>query len=132
METLYELAGGAAAIERLCRRFYELVFADDLLLPLFRDPDDEHAERLAMWLTELLGGPKEHTAVRGGFAVMRGSHVGLEISEAQRQRWAQLMFAACRDVALPDEFQRRFLPYVEGGSTLAMRVSWPSDRIWPR
>jgi hypothetical protein len=42
------------------------------------------------------------------------------------------MFASCRDVGLPDEFARRFVPYVEGGSTLAQRVSWPADVRWPR
>jgi truncated hemoglobin YjbI len=130
--TLYERAGGAPAIHRLSERFYELVFADDLLPELFRDRGEDHAGRLAMWLTELLGGPPEHTEARGGFAVMRGAHQGLRISEEQRQRWAALMFRACEEVAIPAAARRELLPYVEGGSTLAMRVSWPSDEIWPR
>jgi hemoglobin len=129
---MYELAGGSSGIHRLCERFYELVFADELLAPLFREPGDEHADRLAMWLTELLGGPPEHTERRGGFEVMKGSHLGLEISEAQRARWAALMRHACVDTGMGDEFQRRFVPYVEGGSTFAMRMSWTADRIWPR
>ena len=130
--TLFDAAGGGPAIHRLCERFYQLVFVDPLLAPLFRDPGEDHAGRLAMWLTELLGGPAEHTATRGGFEVMRGAHVGLRISEAQRSRWAALMFRACRDVGLDEEFVHDFLPHVEGGSTLAMRVSWPADEIWAR
>jgi len=131
-QTLFELAGGSVAIRRITGAFYERVFTDPLLAPLFRDPGDDHAERLAMWLTELLGGPAEHTASRGGFVVMRGAHVGLRISNEQRQRWVALMFEACRDVGMDDAFMRRFLPYVEGGSTLAQRVSWPGDERGPR
>jgi hemoglobin len=129
---MYELAGGAAGIHRLTERFYELVFEDELLAPLFREHGDEHAQRLALWLTELLGGPAEHTEQRGGFDVMKGAHLGLEISEAQRARWAALMERACTETGMSGEFRRRFVPYVEGGSTFAMRVSWPADRIWPR
>src|SRR3954451_18667698 len=92
MATMYELAGGAAGIRRLTDRFYALVFADDLLAPLFHQHDDHHADRLAMWLTELFGGPAEHREHRGGFEVMRGAHQDLRITEPQRARWAQLMF----------------------------------------
>jgi hemoglobin len=130
--TMFERIGGGPAIHRLCERFYQLVFADDLLPPLFRDPGDDHAGRLAMWLTELLGGPPEHSEARGGFEVMKGSHDGLRITEAQRTRWAMLLFRACEDVHLPPDVVRDLVPYVEGGSTLAMRVSWPADQIWPR
>src|SRR6476660_3553200 len=88
--TMYELAGGAAGIRRLTDRFYALVFADDLLAPLFHQHDDHHADRLAMWLTELFGGPAEHSEQRGGFEVMEGAHHNLQITEPQRARWAAL------------------------------------------
>jgi hemoglobin len=130
--TLYELAGGRLGVHRLCEAFYARVLADPLLLPLFRDPADEHAERLAMWLTESLGGPAEHSAHRGGPAVMEGSHHGLRISEAQRARWASHMRAACADVGMPKAFVDRFRPFVDGGSTFAMRVSHPADQRRPR
>lgn len=130
--TLYELAGGRNALERLAVRFYERVFDDPLLTSLFAHPGDEHAHRLSLWLVELLGGPPLHTEERGGFAVMRGAHHGLEITEQQRTAWADHMRRAAEEVGLPDEFRRRFLPYIEGGSTFAMRVSWPRDRRGPR
>lgn len=117
---------------RLCVRFYELVFDDPLLTPLFRDQGEEHAERLALWLTELLGGPALHTQERGGFAVMRGAHNGLKITEVQRAAWAAHMRQAAEDCDLPVEFQQRLMPFIEGGSTFAQRVSWPADQRWPR
>jgi truncated hemoglobin YjbI len=78
---------------------------------------------MALWLTELLGGPKLHTEVRGGFAVMAAAHHGLRISEAQRQRWVEHMEAACAEIGLSAEFLRRFRPYLDGGSTFALRTS---------
>ncbi len=131
-DSLYALAGGRPALERLALRFYERVFDDPLLTPLFAHPGDEHAHRLALWLVEVLGGPPLHTEERGGFAVMRGAHHGLEITEEQRGAWAAHMRGAAEDLDLPLEFRRRFMPYIEGGSTFAMRVSWPRDRRGPR
>lgn len=131
-ESLYELGGGAAGMRRLTDAFYRLVFADDLLGPLFHDHGDHHADRLAMWLTELFGGPAEHTEHRGGFEIMKGAHQNLQITEAQRARWGELMYRASVEAGLSDEFRSRLVPYIEGGTTFAMRVSWPVDRRWPR
>jgi hemoglobin len=125
MPTLCELAGGPSALHRLAHAFYARVFDDPLLLPLFRDPGEDHADRLGMWLVELCGGEPEHTETRGGFVVMREAHRNLRISEAQRQRWVQLMDEAAGELGLPDEFRRRFRPFLDGGSTFALRVSHP-------
>jgi truncated hemoglobin YjbI len=132
MSSLYELAGGGPALDRLSTRFYELLFADSVLTPLFHDQGEQHAERLALWLTELLGGPPLHTQERGGFPVMRGAHNGLKITEEQRAAWAGHMRQAAIDCELPIAFQQRFMPFIEGGSTFAQRVSWPVDQRWPR
>jgi hemoglobin len=125
MPSLCALAGGPDALHRLAHAFYERVFEDELLLPLFRDPGEAHADRLGMWLVELCGGPAEHTQARGGFPVMRESHHNLRISEAQRQRWVALMDETAAELGLPEEFRRRFRPYLDGGSTFALRVSHP-------
>ncbi len=121
--SLYELGGGRVGIHRLATAFYARVFEDPILAPFFRDPGDPHAERLALWLTELLGGPAEHTDERGGFAVMLAAHHHLRIPEEARARWAALMREACRDVGMPEAFTERFRPFIDGGSTLAMRHS---------
>ena len=122
--SLYELGGGRTGIHRLTVAFYARVFEDPILTPFFRDPGEPHAERLALWLTELLGGPAEHTTERGGFAVMLGVHHNLRIPEEARNRWAEVMRAACEDVEMSPEFTERFRPYIDGGTTLAMRHSW--------
>ena len=58
-ESLYELAGGEE--DRLAGKFYAPFLADPLLLPLFRDPEEDHAGRMALFLIEVLGGPREYT-----------------------------------------------------------------------
>jgi hypothetical protein len=42
------------------------------------------------------------------------------------------MRQAAIDCELPIAFQQRFMPFIEGGSTFAQRVSWPVDQRWPR
>ena len=50
--TLYEWAGGRAALVRLFEAFYRTVLTDELLEPLFRDMDRGHPQHVADWLGE--------------------------------------------------------------------------------
>ena len=121
--TLFDLSGGAAALTALAHDFYGRVLADPLLIPLFADPTEDHAGRMADWLIEITGGPPRHSASRGGFSTMVRAHGGLGISEAQRGRWASHMMAACEETRMAPEFLGHFRKYIEGGSHLAMRQS---------
>jgi hemoglobin len=122
-KNLFQLAGGAQQLTQLANDFYRRVLADPLLLPLFADPTEDHAGRMAQWLIEVTGGPQVHSAARGGFSTMVRAHGALGISEAQRARWVEHMVAAAATVGLPAEVQRFFQRYAEGGSHLAMRQS---------
>jgi hemoglobin len=115
-ETIYHAAGGAETFHRLCNDFYRRVFADPLLTPLFHNPDEDHAGRLALWLIETFGGPEQYTQVRGGFDVMLASHQGLQISLRQRDRWVEHMLAACEAVALPPEVLEPISEYIHNGA----------------
>lgn len=121
--TLYELAGGAAALTALAEDFYRRVLSDPLLVPLFKDPSEDHAGRMAHWLIEVTGGPPRHSTTRGGFPTMVQAHGGLSITEAQRARWVAHMLAACDQQKMPPEFMGAFRKYIEGGSHLARRQS---------
>ena len=72
--------GGPAVVDRLADRFYTRVLSDPLLRPLFRDPDEDHAGRMAWFLTELFGGEPLHSERRGGFSTMVAAHRGLKIT----------------------------------------------------
>jgi hemoglobin len=120
-ETLYDLAGGAEAMQRVATIFYGYVLDDPLMLPLFHNPDDDHVGRMALWLGEYFGGPREHSKQRGGFPTMVAVHAPLTISDAQRDRWINYMMAACEEAGLPDEAIDYFTPFIYAGALAAQR-----------
>lgn len=122
-ETLYELAGGAAGMQRLAAAFYDYVFDDPLMIPLFDDPNEDHVGRMALWLGEFFDGPIEHTKQRGGFHTLAAVHRPLNISDAQRDRWINYMMAACEKVNLPEAAVDYFTPFIYSGALAAQRHS---------
>ena len=125
--TLYEWAGGTDAFDALCADFYRRAVTDDLLAPLFAGMPPEHPHYVALWLSEVFGGPPEYTEVRGGYHTMMTHHLGLAITEAQRRRWVNLMMDAADAVDLPadPEFRAAFVGYVEWGTRIALVNSQP-------
>ena len=128
--TLYEWAGGQAALERLTDAFYRRVLQDDLLSPLFEGMEPEHTHHVATWFAEVFGGPPAYTETRGGYAHMLSKHRNLGITSAQRARWVTLMSEAADDAELPSdpEFRSAFMAYVEWGTRLALANSQPGAR----
>ena len=122
-ETLYELAGGAAGMQRLAAAFYRYVLDDPLMLPLFHDPNADHVGRMALWLGEFFGGPSEHTQQRGGFHMVVAAHEPLSISDAQRDRWINYMMAACEEANMPKAVTDFFTPHIYFGAQAAQRLS---------
>lgn len=125
--TLYEWAGGTAALTRLTEAFYRRVVEDDLLRPLFAHMDPDHPRYVALWLGEVFGGPAAYTAERGGYPHMLSQHLGKAITEPQRRRWVNLLMDAADEVGLPDdpEFRAAFAGYIEWGTRLAVQNSQP-------
>ena len=123
--SIYEHAGGAEALRRLMRLFYAKVKSDPLLEPLFGGMSPEHPDRVALWLGEVFGGPAAYTEGRGGYPAMVLAHINRDISEAQRERWIELLYASLDQAGLPDDdrFRRTFKGYVEWGTRVAQRNS---------
>jgi hemoglobin len=132
--SLYEWAGGGEALERLTELFYEKVRADELLEPVFRGMDAHHPQYVAMWLGEVFGGPPRYTEERGGYPHMLAQHRGLELTEAMRRRWVQLICDAADDAELPSdpEFRSAFVAYIEWGTRLAVANSQPGATPPPK
>lgn len=122
-QSLYDLAGGAEGMQRLAATFYQHVFDDPLMVPLFRDPNEDHVGRMALWLGEFFGGPIEHTRQRGGFYTTIAAHDALNISDAQRDRWITYMTAACEEAEMPPEVIDAFTPFIYSGARAAQRHS---------
>ncbi|GAA4566904.1 group II truncated hemoglobin [Planotetraspora kaengkrachanensis] len=125
--TLYEWAGGSEAFERLTEVFYGHVLKDDLLAPIFAHMDERHPRFVAMWLSEVFGGPDRYTRERGGYPHMLAQHLGKHIREEQRRRWVSLLMDAADEVELPGdpEFRAAFASYIEWGTRLAVQNSAP-------
>jgi hemoglobin len=115
-------AGGKAAIAALFKRFYEKVPGDAVLAPVFAGMDPQHAEHVAAFVTEVLGGNRDYTGAGGSHAAMVGRHMGRHLTETQRRRWVEMMLDTADDVGLPSdpEFRSAFVAYLEWGTRLAV------------
>jgi hemoglobin len=120
--TLFEWAGGQAALERLTTRFYERVAADELIAPIFAHMDGQHPRFVAQFIAEVFGGPNTYSAQRGGHAHMIQRHLGRHLTEAQRRRWFDLLLTTADELGLPadPEFRSALVGYLEWGSRLAV------------
>jgi hemoglobin len=124
--TLYDWAGGHDAFDRLINAFYDRVEADELLSPFF--PGGVHADHrrhVAIWWSEVFGGPAAYTTELGGYERMVAKHRDLGITLEQRFRFASLMSMAADDAGLPadPEFRSALVAYLEWGTRLAVENS---------
>ena len=124
METIFQHAGGAAALHHFVDVFYTSVLADPLLQPLFGAGRPEHVDHLTAFEAESFGGPDDFTR-QLGFAHLIQVHRGLRISEPQRQRFVELYMAAADTAGLPADppFREALRSHVEFGSHVAMQNS---------
>jgi hemoglobin len=130
--TLYEWAGGHAAIERLINAFYDRVEQDELLSQFFPGGvSREHRDHVIAWWSEVFGGPDRYTRELGGYEHMLAKHRGLAINPEQRLRFATLMSRAADDAELPadPEFRSALIAYLEWGTRLAMHNSQPDAKV---
>ncbi len=126
--TLFEWAGGLPALLRVTRIFYSKYVPEDPLIgPLFANMSPDHPERVAAWLGEVFGGPKNYSERYGGYPRMLSQHVGKGLTEAQRARWVSLMCRSADESGLTQdaEFRAAFVAYLEWGSRLALENSQP-------
>ena len=130
--TLYEWAGGRAAIERMIGCFYDRVERDELLSPFFPGGvSAEHRDHVTTWWCEVFGGPAAYTEQLGGYPSMLAHHRNLGITAEQRFRFAALMSRAADDAELPadPEFRAALVGYLEWGTRLAVSNSQPGADV---
>ena len=126
--TIYEYAGGAAALHRLAAAHYRRCLTDPTLGKVFgTEARPEHVDHLAAWLGEVFGGPSVYTDQLGGHGSLLRHHANLSITEEQRQRFVEVFFDAADEVGLPvnEVFRARLAEYLEWGTQIALAVSQP-------
>jgi hemoglobin len=133
-QSLYEHAGGEAALHRLEQIFYDSVLADPLLQPLFGKGRPHHVDHLTMFTAESFGGPDRFSRELG-FAHLIDVHRGLRITEPQRRRFVELYMSALDKAEMPSdpEFREAVREHVEFGSHVAMQNSnaESDDELYP-
>jgi len=121
--SLYQWAGGTAALEKLTEVFYARVLKDDLLYPVFRNMSPEHSKHVAHFIAEVFGGPKQYTGDdQGSHSIMVSHHLGKMLTEDKRKRWMELLLQSADDVGLANdpEFRSALVGYLEWGSRIAV------------
>lgn len=123
--TLYEWAGGEETFKRLTSAFYGRVISDPILQPVFGSMAQDHPQRVAWAIAEILGGPQTYTQQRGGHRQLISAHLHRHLSEQQRARWVSLLLETADEIGLPSdpEFRAAFVSYIEWGSRVALSVS---------
>jgi hemoglobin len=124
MPSLFEHAGGEEALHRLEQLFYDSVLEDRLLQPLFGEGQSRHVDHLTMFTAETFGGPDRFTRELG-FQHLIDVHRGLQITEAQRERFIELYMAALdlADMPRDEPFRAALREHVEFGTRVAMQNS---------
>jgi hemoglobin len=131
--SLYEWMGGHPALERLTERFYERVRDDATLAPVFAGMSAEHPKHVAAFLAEVLGGPANYSASRGGHPHMVQRHLQRHLTQVQRRAWVALLLDTADELQVPDdpEFRSALVGYLEWGSRLAVINSQSGDGVSP-
>ena len=130
--TLYEWAGGGDAFTRMINAFYDRVEHDELLSSFFPGGvHEDHRRRVAMWWSEVFGGPPQYTGELGGYERMLHKHLDLGITEQQRFRFTELMRLAADDAEMPEdpEFRSALVAYLEWGTRIAIGNSQPDAAV---
>ena len=124
-ESLYEHAGGEAALHRLEALFYEKALKDPVLKQLFTERVPTHVDHLTWFTAESFGGPDRFTREKG-FQFIIDVHRHLHISDVQRERFVQAYLEALDEAQLPDDepFRGAVREHVEFGSNVAQQNSW--------
>ncbi|WP_026829064.1 truncated hemoglobin [Exiguobacterium artemiae] len=118
---LYEDLGQKDVLEQLVTRFYNRVYTDDVLRPLF-PPDRQRVERAQVrFLIHLTGGPKQYDVYdeRMNLSMI---HRLLPIKEIHAIRWIELMTLTIEDTIENAEAATRLIERLRIGAFNVLRI----------
>jgi hemoglobin len=124
--TVYDLAGGMPAFERLSEAFYRRVETDPVLRPLYPASLAEPRDRLALFLAQYFGGPNTYSEQRG-HPRLRLRHLRFVISQRERDVWVRLMNDALDESAITEPALSEMRAYFADAATFLINQDPPSD-----
>ncbi|EFC85118.1 group II truncated hemoglobin [Parafrankia sp. EUN1f] len=124
-ETLYDHAGGDAALHRLEELFYQKALADSVLGELFPERVPTHVDRLTLFTGESFGGPDRFSR-EVGFQYLIDVHRHLQITDEQRARFVEAYLQALDEAGMPNDapFRTAVREHIEFGARVAQQNSW--------
>ncbi|GAA2485388.1 group II truncated hemoglobin [Winogradskya humida] len=121
MSSVYEAAGGGEGMVRLARAWHERVMADEVVSHAFMHGfREDHAERLAAYWAEALGGPPGYTATYGDESQVVRLHSGNGLHDEMNVRAVACFDAALDDVGLEDPVKGVLHDYFAWATTNSM------------
>ena len=99
-QTLYERVG-AENLQLLVDHFYNLVFEDPILKPLFHTDKELIKKKQFMFLTQFLGGPDLYSQ-EYGHPRLRARHLPHPITEDHAVAWLKCMHAAVQHLPIEE------------------------------
>jgi hemoglobin len=100
----------------LAALFYRRIGTDPILSPMFRGDRRNAAERLGLFLAEMLGGPAEYSRARGR-PRMRKRHERFAIGPLEREAWLRHMRAAMVELELDESARDALGRFFEQAAT---------------
>ncbi|HLR54229.1 MAG TPA: globin [Pseudogracilibacillus sp.] len=94
--TIFELIGGQAAVERITTSLYTHIGQNKQLLEIFPEDLNESARKQRLFLTQFFGGPALYAEERGA-PMLRRRHLPFEITPERARQWLY-----CMDLALDE------------------------------
>ncbi|MET0161564.1 MAG: globin [Microbacteriaceae bacterium] len=111
--TFWSQVGGRPTFEKLVRRFYEEVRADEVLWPMYPEDDLEGAiQRLTGFLEQYWGGPTTYSQERG-HPRLRMRHMPFRVNPEARDRWLRCMRPAVDELRLAPLHEAELWDYLE-------------------
>jgi truncated hemoglobin YjbI/quinol monooxygenase YgiN len=123
--SIYDAAGGVQTFLALARAMHEGMKADALLGPRFAKAAESHVPHLAMWLTEVFGGPRLYSETHGDIALILRRHANLAISDDERDRFVIIAAAAAERVVRDPAARAAIGRYIAWGARIAQQNAAP-------
>ena len=134
METVYEAVGGYDAIVRLAAAWHTRVMSDEVVSHAFSHGfHPQHAERLAAYWTEALGGPARYSDNYGNESDVVRMHSGNGVHDEMDRRAIACFDEALTDIGLADDDRVSSVlhDYFEWTTTTTMSRYHRSERDVP-
>jgi hemoglobin len=119
--TIFEMAGGEEAFNRLAAAFYEGIAEDELLRPMYPERLEPACRRLALFLIQYFGGPTTYSDERG-HPRLRMRHAPYKIGLTEREHWLKHMNAALEKADIPQPAREVMRNYFTSTATFLMNV----------